>query len=261
MCLISFNWLDHPVYKLILVANRDEFYKRTTSSLHLWPTGFYAGKDERGGGTWLGIHPNGKFAALTNYRSPHVLKNPITRGELVKDFLENEEEPFEYLSRIQEKMHRYNGFNLLVAKDEEMGYLCNHRQGMETVSPGLHGISNAFLDTPWPKVEMAKTGVKELLSDDEINVDDLMDLLQSRAYAPDELLPKTGISYEMEKILSAQFIKKEDEFGTVNTSVVLWKHDGNVIIKERHTMPMAEVLKEFKIVHSESPYVDKHFKD
>lgn len=252
MCLISFNWLNHPVYKLILVANRDEFFDRPSSSLHLWPTGFYAGMDLRGGGTWMGIHPKGRFAALTNYRDPNIVKeNPISRGKLVKEFLENEEEPFDYLHRIQEKMHRYNGFNLLVASGEKMGYLSNYRKGMEKVNPGLHGISNAYLDTPWPKVEMAKAGLKDLISKDEINVDALMDLLQSRSYAPDELLPKTGVSFEMERILSAQFIRKEDEYGTVNTSVILWKHDGRVIIKEKRIMPMVEVQKKFKVVHPE----------
>ncbi|MEX2594990.1 MAG: NRDE family protein [Anditalea sp.] len=250
MCLISFNWLDHPVYKLSLVANRDEFFDRPTSSLHLWPTGFYAGKDIKGGGTWMGFHPKGKFAALTNYRNLHSRKeNPISRGNLVKGFLENEENPFEYLSRIQKKMDRYDGFNLLVANGEEMGYLCNYRQGVEKVSPGVHGISNAFLDTPWPKVEMAKSDLQDLIAKDEINVDALMELVQSRSYAPDERLPKTGISYEMERILSAQFIRKGDEYGTVSTSVVLWKHDGNVVIKEKVTMPLEEVQKQFRIIH------------
>jgi uncharacterized protein with NRDE domain len=249
MCLLSFNWLDHSIYKLILVANRDEFFDRPSSSLHVWPTGIYAGKDIKGRGTWMGMHPKGKFAALTNYRGPSIGKeNPISRGKLVKDFLENQEGPFEYLSRVQEKMHEYYGFNLLVANGEEMGYLSNFRQGMEKVNPGLHGISNAFLDTSWPKVEMAKSGLKELISRDEINLDTLLELLQSRSYAPDESLPQTGISYEMEKALSAQFINKE-KYGTVNISVILWKHDGNVVIKERRTTTLEEVQKEFKMVH------------
>src|SRR5690606_28363733 len=124
MCLIAFNWMDHPAYRLILVGNRDEFFNRPTSSLHLWREGFYGGKDLKGGGTWMGFHPNGRFATLTNHR---VAKNPrldpISRGYLVKDFLESNLEPLEYLHQIQGRMHRYEGFNLLVAKGEQMGYL------------------------------------------------------------------------------------------------------------------------------------------
>src|SRR5690606_38255319 len=138
MCLISFNWKDHPIYQLILVGNRDEFYTRPTSSLHLWESGFYAGKDLKGGGTWMGFHPKGKFAALTNYRgvSPSIV-NPVTRGHLAQDFLENNQDPVGYLKSIQKKMALYEGFNLLVAEGDQMAYLSNHRQEIEIVSPGI----------------------------------------------------------------------------------------------------------------------------
>lgn len=260
MCLISFNWLDHPIYKLILIANKDEFFNRKSSSLQLWQTGFYAGKDLKGGGTWLGLHPKGKFAALTNYRNlARPNKNPITRGKLVKDFLENEEGPFEYLGRIQEKGDQYNGFNLLVADGEEMGYLCNNLNNIQKVSPGLHGISNAFLDTPWPKVVKAKDELSKLMDKEGIKEEALMNLLQSRSYTPDELLPHTGVSVEMERILSAQFIKYKEEYGTVNTSGVLWKHDGSVVFIEKWTNPLVKTQKEFKI--SSTPSNTKCFRD
>src|SRR5690606_13732293 len=116
----------------------------------------YAGKDLEGGGTWMGFHPVGKFAALTNYRgNGNFPSSPISRGMLVKAFLENEEEPFEYLSKIQRMSKQYQGFNLLVAQGDEMAYFSNHLKSIQKVSPGLHGISNAFLDTPWPKVDSA----------------------------------------------------------------------------------------------------------
>lgn len=250
MCLISFNWLDHPIFKLILVANRDEFFDRKTSSLELWPTGFYAGKDLKGGGTWMGVHPKGKFAALTNYRSlTGFKKSPISRGFLVMEFLENEEAPFEYLHRIQNKKDQYDGFNLLVADGNEMGYLSNYIPGPEKVSPGIHGISNSILDTPWQKVIHAREDLSDLINQKEVNESTLMGLLQSKGFAQDELLPDTGVSLELERMLSAQFIRNGNTYGTVNTSGILWKHDGSVVMIERRTIaPMGETRKEFKMV-------------
>src|SRR5690554_5387366 len=226
MCLIAFNWADHPDYQLILVGNRDEFFQRPSSSLHLWPEGFYAGKDLKGGGTWMGFHPNGRFAALTNYRGTAGTKlNPISRGHLVKDFLEGQDDPAEYLHKIQTKMDSYEGFNLLVAEGNQMSYLSNFRKEVETVSPGIHGISNAFLDTPWPKVEQAKKELQEKIGKGQLDEESLLQLLQSKSYAPDETLPSTGVSREMERMLSAQFIQMGQEYGTVNTTVILWKYN------------------------------------
>ena len=246
MCLMSFNWGDHPEYQLILVGNRDEFFHRPTSSLQLWPGGFYGGKDLKSGGTWLGFHPEGRFAALTNYRVARKPKpDPVTRGFLVKDFLESKDSPEEYLHKIQEKMGRYDGFNLLVAEGNKMVYLSNVSGEVEIVSPGIHGISNAFLDTPWPKVEQAKKELEKAIAQDELDENSLLTLLQSKSYASDELLPETGVSKELEKILSAQFIQMGDEYGTVNTTVVLWKHNGEVLIKERRTVPREDTVVKF----------------
>ena len=238
MCLIAFNWLDHPVYRMILVGNRDEFFDRPTASLHLWPEGFYAGKDLKGGGTWTGFHPNGRFAALTNYRIVDEPKlNPISRGHLVKGFLESRQKPLEYLNQIQEQMHRYEGFNLLVAEGEQMAYLSNIREEVEIVDRGLHGISNAFLDTPWPKVEQAKQQLQEAMFKNKLDENDLLQLLQSKTYAAEQDLPRTGVDLEMERILSAQFIQMGQDYGTVNTTVILWKHSGEVVVKERRLVP------------------------
>lgn len=246
MCLIAFNWMDHPEYRLILVGNRDEFFQRPSASLHLWTEGFYAGKDLRGGGTWMGFHPNGRFAALTNYRGGGEAKlNPISRGHLVKNFLESDQKPLEYLNQIQKKMYRYEGFNLLVAEGEQMAYLSNFLTQGEIIVPGIHGISNAFLDTPWPKVEQAKQQLEEAVFENKLSEDDMLQLLQSKSYASDEALPDTGLSLEMERILSAQFIQMEPEYGTVNTTVILWKHNGEVLIKERRTVPKEETVVKF----------------
>lgn len=248
MCLIAFNWMDHPDYRLILVGNRDEFFHRPSASLHLWPEGFYAGKDLKGGGTWMGFHPNGRFAALTNYRRASERKiDPISRGHLVKDFLESRQKPLEYLYLIQEQMHRYEGFNLLVAEGEQMAYLSNFRENAEIVDRGIHGISNAFLDTPWPKVVQAKQQLLEAIIRDKLDDNNLLQLLQSKTYAPEKDLPQTGIDREMERILSAQFIQMRQEYGTVNTTAVLWKHDGEVVIRERRVAPDKDSSVKFRI--------------
>ena len=119
------------------------------------------------------------------------------------------------------------------------------------MSPGVHGISNAFLDTSWPKVESAKSELENLISQNLIDEDGLLNLLQSQSYVPDELLPSTGVSLEMERILSAQFIKDGNEYGTVNTTVLLWTHGGNVIIKEKRNIPMVETRMEFEVLPNE----------
>jgi uncharacterized protein with NRDE domain len=138
MCLLAFNWNNHPEYKMILVANRDEFFERPTKSLHLWEEGFYAGKDLRAGGTWLGIHPNGRFAALTNYRDMRNMKKDAkSRGDLVKNFLQGESGPEEYLTEIQKEKDLYEGFNLLVGLGDELFYFSNKIDDIHKLSYGL----------------------------------------------------------------------------------------------------------------------------
>lgn len=242
MCLITFSWNHHPEYKLLLVANRDEYYNRPTRGLHQWESGIYAGKDLKGGGTWLGFHPSGKFAALTNYRD---IKNekPLkrTRGELVSGFLNGNQSPQDYLARIENIQQEYNGFNLLVGDKEDLLVLSNYGGGVQQVTAGIHGLSNAFLNTPWPKVLSAKSDFKNLLEEKTPAPDDLLNLLQSREKAPLEKLPDTGIPVALEKNLSSQFIRLDDYYGTVNTTALCWGQDGKVTMKEVRTIPEKEI--------------------
>ncbi|MEX2512511.1 MAG: NRDE family protein [Cyclobacteriaceae bacterium] len=241
MCLIAFNWKNHPEYKLILVANRDEYYERPTASLHQWDEGFYAGKDLKAGGTWMGFHPGGRFAALTNFRDmENDLVQVRSRGDLVKGFLENNLTPFDYLKSIEKIQSEYNGFNLIVADGENMFAFSNYDYGIQKVSPGLHAISNAFLDTPWPKVRTAKSELETMLKD-RFSIDDLLERLQSRQPALEANLPTTGLNPYLEKAVSAQLIQVDDYYGTVNTTALLWKHDGGVLIKEKRIVPEMEI--------------------
>lgn len=241
MCLIAFNWNNHPEYKLVLIANRDEFYQRPSSPLHLWEEGFYAGKDLKGGGTWMGIHPSGRFAALTNYRDlSNEKERTCSRGELVVDFLKGEMAPLDYLGNLRQKKNQYNGFNLLVSDGAKMYFLSNNQEEIQEVDPGFHGLSNALLDTPWPKVQEAKSNLTNYLYDNQVlDVESLVCLLQSTMTAPVEMLPNTGLSPTMEKSVSAQFIVLAD-YGTINTTAVLWKHNGEVLIREVRFIPNSE---------------------
>ncbi len=248
MCLIAFNWNDHPEYKLILVANRDEFFERTSAVLDYWETGFYAGKDLRAGGTWMGMHPNGRFATLTNYRDQrNIKKDAKTRGNLVKDFLESDLSPIDYLKKIDSEKEQYEGFNLLVGDQEGLYYLSNYKDGIEEIQPGLYGLSNALLDTPWSKLVLAKNKLAEHLDAEQIEAASLFEVVHSKKMDSDELLPDTGATYHQEKHLSAQFIRIDDYYGTINSTVLLWKHSGEVVMLERTFDQLAGKTKDTQV--------------
>ena len=166
MCLINFHFQDHPIYRLIVAANRDEFYERPTAPAHFWEDKphLLAGRDLSQRGTWLGISKNGRFAALTNYRDASEQKNNVrSRGEIVTDFLDSEVTAAEFLESLQQKRSEYAGFNVIVGTADELFYYSNIQNEVKKISPGTHGLSNHFLDTPWPKVVKGKTGVRKLV--------------------------------------------------------------------------------------------------
>lgn len=239
MCLIAFNWQNHPVYKMVLVANRDEYYMRPSSPVHIWEEGFYAGKDLKGGGTWMGMHPTGRFCALTNYREiTNEKERSTSRGELVVNFLKGKMDTLDYLDKIQQCKHNFKGFSLLVSDGEKMYYLSNYQNDIQEVGSGYHGLSNALLDTPWPKVQSAKKGLSTYLQKTSTpDIDTVIDLLYSTTPAPSELLPNTGISAALEKSFSAQFIVGDEYYGTVNTTALFWSWEGEVIIREVRFIP------------------------
>lgn len=204
MCLILLSWRTHPRYPLIVAANRDEFHERPTAPAALQPEGWLGGRDLRAGGTWLGITPSGRFAAITNYREPNTPPpaDALSRGHLVRSFLEGDEPPRTFLERIDPA--RYAGFNLLVGDGEELRWLSNRSQGPQPLGPGVHGLSNHLLDSPWPKVERGKTLLAGL--PERLGPDDLLNVLADRTTAPDEALPDTGVGLELERLLSPMFL-------------------------------------------------------
>ena len=234
MCLILFSWDNHPEYKLILAANRDEFYNRPTASLHEWEDakGLLAGKDLTGGGTWMGIHRNNRFTALTNHRNPsRVLKDAPSRGDLTADFLHGNQSPATYYDQKSDGLSHYNGFNLLAGDFHRLGYFNNVTEAYTEIEPGTYGLSNAVLDSPWPKLRKAKAAFTKAIASESPDPEALYALLQDRSLAADEELPQTGVPYDWEKALSAVYIETEG-YGTCCSTLLTITHEGEGTIRE-----------------------------
>jgi len=235
MCLIFVAIDAHPDYRLVIAANRDEFYDRPSAPAAFWPEApeLLAGKDLRGGGTWLGITRTGRIAALTNYRHPDSKSaDAPSRGRLVSDFLLGRDAPVSYLEKISADADRYNGFNILVGQNTELYHYSNRASGIRKLDPGIHGLSNHLLDTPWPKVEKGTQALKIALSGKNLLPEDLFHLLMDRTVPPDEVLPDTGVGLEMERMLSPVFISSPD-YGTRSSTVILLDRKGKVTFMER----------------------------
>jgi len=238
MCLILLSYFNHPSYGLILAANRDEFYDRPTALLGLWDEApqILGGRDLKSSGTWLGITKAGRICAITNFRDSAVqISDAPSRGLLVENFLKCTKPPEIYLQNVIKDGHRYNGFNLL-AGDKSGIFCCSNRSdGISRLSPGIHGLSNHLLDTPWPKVEKGKKGLKQILSENKINCEDIFELLSDRVLPSDRDLPDTGVGLEWERILSPLFIKS-DIYGTRSSSIVLIGKENITFMERTYTI-------------------------
>jgi uncharacterized protein with NRDE domain len=235
MCLIFFSLRNHPTYKLVVAANRDEFYSRRTAAADYWSDHpeLLGGRDLEAGGTWMGISKSGRISLITNYRDPkNIDPHAPSRGQLVSDFLIGKESPKDYLNRISQNGKQYNGFNLIVGNADDLWYYSNYRDGVDEIYAGLHGLSNHLLETPWPKVVRGKKKMEDLLRLPVIHPDLLFELLFDDALASDEKLPDTGIGLERERVLSSMFIKSPG-YGTRCSTVVLIDKKNNVIFSER----------------------------
>jgi len=234
MCLITFAWDVHPKYKLILAANRDEFYKRPSATAGFWhdDPNILGGKDLQAGGSWMTVSKQGKFAAVTNFRDPkNIRPDAASRGKLPTNFLQTIQSAEEYLNSIHEKAGRFNGFNLLVGNFHELFHYSNYERKLNPISRGVHGLSNALLNTPWPKVELAKEKLDKLIRED-FNHDDLIAMMADEAIADDEVLPDTGIPKDMERSLSSMCIRMP-EYGTCCSTAITVDRDGKVEFTEK----------------------------
>jgi uncharacterized protein with NRDE domain len=234
MCLIVFGYKTVPGYRLILAANRDEFYERPALSAQFWDEDpdMLAGKDLVAGGTWLGIRKNGRLGMLTNYRKMGSHDpDAKSRGFLIRDFLQSRLPAKQFLLNISNP-ENYNGFNLLADDTSNFCHYSNITNHTTIIEPGVYGISNALINTPWPKVEEARHQFQKLLKNNSLSEENLFQLLTDNETYPENQLPETGLPPEMEKALSAIFIKTED-YGTRCSTVVYIRNDGQVRFTER----------------------------
>jgi uncharacterized protein with NRDE domain len=247
MCLIVFSWQVVPGLPLIAAANRDEFYDRPASPAAWWadhPT-IFAGRDLQGGGTWLGITREGRFAALTNIRAPGERRTDApTRGKLVADYLAGDTTPEAYLTQLADRTADYNGFNLLVGDKDRLYWFSNRANGDprngQPLASGVYGLSNALLDTPWPKVTRAKAQFCSLLCQGAPQ-EAYFEMLADTTRASDCRLPETGVGIERERTLSPVFISSPG-YGTRNSTVVRVTSDGNATLTELLIDPTASPL-------------------
>jgi uncharacterized protein with NRDE domain len=235
MCLIFLSLNDHPTYKLIIAANRDEFHLRKTAAADYWSDDprILGGRDLEANGTWLAMTRSGKVSLLTNYRDPQNI-NPEapSRGQLVSDYLHNEMHPEPYLRKVEKNGAAYNGFNLLAGGVDDLWYFSNYQGVVRKLSPGFYGLSNHLLDTPWPKVERGKNRMKPILQKSAIHPDELFEFLYDDQQAPDDLLPVTGIGQDRERALSSMFIKTPN-YGSRCSTVILVDKQNKVVFSER----------------------------
>ncbi|HOD35103.1 MAG TPA: NRDE family protein [Syntrophales bacterium] len=256
MCLIFVAYKYRAPYDLVIAANRDEFYERPSAPAEFWKENpsVLGGKDLIAGGTWLGITRTGRFAAITNYRDPGSHRHDApSRGHLVSNFLTGSETPGEYVRNIASRADEYNGFSLFAGDRSSMYYVSNRGGGPRGLSPGLYGLSNHLLDTPWPKVERGKKSLEALFADPEtVREDALFGILADRSSPPDELLPRTGVSLEWERILAPPFIVSP-VYGTRSSTVILSRGDGKVAFVEKvfNSNPNPQKIRRFEFMLNE----------
>ena len=209
MCLITFKW-QSTSRKLELWANRDEFYARPTQSAHLWENQqTWGGVDLQAGGSWLAIQRGGRMAALTNIREGAPQSAERSRGDLIRHFCTSDLDAPSYWASL--KPSEYGGFNLLLLDSEGL-WFCASNQPLIQLESGVYGLSNASLNTRWPKVEAVKNAWVR---------GDVEQAMRNPELYPDRQLPKTGIPIEWERRLSAAFIESEDYGTRAQTHLVL----------------------------------------
>ncbi len=236
MCLVLIAYRTHPRYPLVLAANRDEFHARPAQALHWWNDGvrMLAGRDLQAGGSWLGLDASGRMALVTNYRDPSLPRPEGTsRGSLIGEFLGGRDGAAGFARATASRAGQFSGFNLLALDRSGLAYVTSHPEPeARTLLPGVYGLSNRQLDTPWPKLLRTRERFERELASDHPQPEALMRMLSDRTIAADELLPDTGVGLEWERLLSAPFIVG-DGYGTRCSTVVLIGSDGIVTVEER----------------------------
>ncbi len=258
MCLLVFAWRVVPRFPLVFAGNRDEFHARLAAPMDWWrrPEGLLAGRDLSGGGTWLGMTRHGRFGVVTNFRELGGSKpGAPSRGALITQLADPAISLDAFATSLDDHGDRYAGYNLVFG-EPAAGTLFVHsnRDGSaRPVEPGIHGLSNHLLDTPWPKLTRTLARFEQALGDEQPAVDALFDALADRTRAPDDELPDTGIGRDWERRLSAPFIVG-DEYGTRCSTVVMLRDDGESCVIERRFDPGGEVAGESRFEFDTMPF-------
>jgi len=249
MCLAIVALDTHPRYRVVIVANRDEFHARPAAPAHWWTSGILAGQDLIGGGAWFGVTRSGRWALVTNYREG-IPRDPDapSRGRLVTAALLDPSPPLLCAAAIARDGARYHGFNLLVGQltpqreretreslpDDRStaAYVSNRASGAIALDEGIHGLSNHLLETPWPKLVRSKARLAVALDGQALDTAAAFALLADRQPADDATLPMTGVSRERERMLSSAFIVSPD-YGTRCSTVFTLARDGSANFVER----------------------------
>ena len=243
MCLILVAWQVHRDYPLVLAANRDEYYRRPTLPLAPWEEApdILGGRDLEAGGSWLACHRNGRFAAVTNVRQGRPEAAPRSRGALIGNYHKNHTQADEFIKEIEPDS--YGGLNLLLGDRERLFYWSN-RNGRppQALKPGIYGLSNHQLETPWPKLLAAKQAFAQALEQLPAT-EPFFALLANREQSADGELPDTGIPLDKERMLSAIFVSSED-YGTRASTLVLGHRHGGFTLQERSFGPGGSYLGE-----------------
>ncbi len=266
MCLIYFAYDAHPEYLWVLAGNRDEFYARPTKPADYWDEAdgqILGGRDLEHGGTWLAISTGGRFATVTNYRDPQEFgKQGRSRGLLLRDYLTAAEPPGDFLADVATDGDAYAGFNVILAdfgapEDASAVWYYSNRSGeRRALGPGFYGLSNAFLDTAWPKVADGTAEFRALMeAGDALDARAFFEILSHNSVASDERLPDTGIGLERERWLSSRFIQSP-VYGTRASTFLTIDRGGHVVMHERRFGPegSAEGEQEFSF-QIEAQYV------
>jgi len=237
MCLILFAFRAHADYPLVIAANRDEAYARPAAPAAFWRDHpqVYGGRDLELGGTWLALTTRGRFAAVTNFRDGYPKGvAPRSRGAISSTFLTGDENAKSYLESVAARGVDYAGFCTLAGDLDELWFLSNRANGVTRVEPGVHGLSNHLLDTPWPKVIQGRKELESHLHHNKSTFTErLYAMLADRTTAPPEALPDTGMGVLREKQLAPKFIAVDDRYGTRASTVVIVDRKGDVTYSER----------------------------
>jgi len=250
MCLIAFAWNAHPRWRLLLLGNRDEAHARPAAALARWDDAprILAGRDLEAGGTWMGVSDDGRAGVVTNVRDPRASKDGASRGFLVADYLRGTASAARHAQELHTGDVDFRPFNLLLFDAGEAFYLGNHpERRLQAVEPGVHGLSNADFNTPWPKTRTLEERLHAWLREGAVDdFEPLFEALADDVRWPDHVLPDTGVGIALERELSAAFIRGQ-RYGTRASTVIAVDYQGRGCIIERRFGPGGKPLGESRL--------------